>query len=590
MTVSGNLDPALRGLARELARMQQRIDQIERNQRASQLEFASIEGGALVVNDDQGNPMLQLGLQGDGTYSHVHLASSDPGAPSDPLLTAGITGIYITWDGLMADASAPLSDFDYVQLHVSPVSGFIPDSTTLVGRLAKTGVYAVGSLAAGVPVYVVLVPVGKDGTAGTPSGEATTTPTAVPDNIPPGGITGAMIGTGAVTGNNIAANSITAAHLVAGIIVAGIIDATVVNAAVFNGSVFNGTDFVFDPTGNYFYSGFPGLGNLVAAIVPPTTTADQFGNTVLPILEVAGVTNINQFGDVIIRNSFGAVVMYLSAAQAAFFQYEDTGSATQGALILAISSVSGNDPVNTTFYPAGQFGVDPVFGDSIIVTGANITLQQLSYTQQAKIGAQTGSGAVNPFVFLSAPEQGQSGHLAMLMQGTSPDGTQPSQLVIAIQPTGTTLPSPITQALFELKGQMASDCAYIRVPSVTPAARPAGTEFSHLFSTLGYQNGWLDGGRVPGKYRFIVSPPNSFHIFGSLKVPAGVAAGQLVVTLPAAYQPANPQSVVCRNTTVGNTTVWLSVDAAGLVKFQGPVANVAANDVIDFSGIISLDG
>jgi hypothetical protein len=128
----------------------------------------------------------------------------------------------------------------------------------------------------------------------------------------------------------------------------------------------------------------------------------------------------------------------------------------QGALILAISSNSGNDPVNGTFYPAGQFGVDPVFGDSIIVTGASITLQQLAYTEQALIAARTGSGAANPFVFLSAPEQGQSGHLVMLMQGTSPDGTQPGQLVIAIEPTGNTLPTPATTALLENQGDFAT--------------------------------------------------------------------------------------------------------------------------------------
>jgi hypothetical protein len=291
-------------------------------------------------------------------------------------------------------------------------------------------------------------------------------------------------------------------------------------------------------------------------------------------------------------NGFGAVLSLLSttAAASGFFQYQDNGSAVQGALILSIASTSGNDPVGGTFYPAGQFGVDPVFGDSIIVTGANITLQQLAYTQQAKIAAQTGAGAVNPFVFLSAPEQGQSGHLVMLMQGTSPDGTQAAQLVAAIEPTGSTLPTPATQADFELQGRIASGCAYYRPSATAPAARPAGTEFSHLFTTQGYQNGWLNGGRVPGKFRFIVSPPNSVEIFGSLLVPVGVAAGQLIVTLPAAYQPANPQSIPARNTSGNNLTVWLAFNAAGQLVFQGPLASVAAGDVLDFHGLISLDG
>jgi hypothetical protein len=328
----------------------------------------------------------------------------------------------------------------------------------------------------------------------------------------------------------------------------------------------------------FVYNGIPAFGNPpIASICKPGTTVDTFGNPVVP----DAITTYN---------AFGAAINCLSMANSAFFQYQDTASAVQGSLILSIASTAGNDPVNASAYPAGMFGVDPAFADSILTVGANINLQQLAYTQQAKVAAQTGAGANNPFVYLSAPEQGQSGHLAMVMQGTSPDGTQPSQLIVSIQPTGTSLPAPITQALFELKGQMASDSIYFRVPATVGAARPAGTEFSHLFSTLGYANGWLDGGRVPGKYRFIVAPPNSVEIFGSLKVPAGFAAGQVVVTLPAAYQPNNPQSIPWRNTTAGNLTGWLSYDAAGVLKFQGPPASVVANDVLDFHGLISLDG
>lgn len=78
--------------------------------------------------------------------------------------------------------------------------------------------------------------------------------------------------------NAILPGSITAALLVAGIVVAGIIDGTTVTAATFNGSTYNGTDFKFNPSGLFFYSGTPALGNLVLTIGVTTSGTDSFGN------------------------------------------------------------------------------------------------------------------------------------------------------------------------------------------------------------------------------------------------------------------------------------------------------------------------
>jgi hypothetical protein len=54
-------------------------------------------------------------------------------------------------------------------------------------------------------------------------------------------------------------------------------------------------------------------------------------------------------------NGHGAVVSLLStaAAKAAYFEYADTGSATQGALIASDAASSGTDPVNGSAYVAG---------------------------------------------------------------------------------------------------------------------------------------------------------------------------------------------------------------------------------------------
>ncbi len=120
--------------------------------------------------------------------------------------------------------------------------------------------------------------------------------------------------------------------------------------------------------------------------------------------------------------------------------------------------------------------------------------------------------------------------------------------------------------------------------------------FSEIFregwqsmATRGYQNGWLNAaGRVPGQYRIIGSPPNSIDLIGSLTVPVGVVAGQVIINLPNAYHPVNIQSVPARNLT-NNLTVWLTLAAGGNMQFAGALASVAAGDVLDFRHTISLD-
>ncbi|GAA2843931.1 hypothetical protein Acy02nite_68520 [Actinoplanes cyaneus] len=60
MTVSAD------ALATELADMRRRLEALERS---AQMSRTSIEGGALVVNDDAGSPVLTVGRQSDGAYA-----------------------------------------------------------------------------------------------------------------------------------------------------------------------------------------------------------------------------------------------------------------------------------------------------------------------------------------------------------------------------------------------------------------------------------------------------------------------------------------------------------------------------------------
>ena len=147
-------------------------------------------------------------------------------------------------------------------------------------------------------------------------------------------------------------------------------------------------------------------------------------------------------------NGHGAVINLLSTSLGAFFQYQDLGTSTQGALILAVASVSGTDPVTSHAYGAGLTGIDPVFGDSLTTIGATISLILPSFTANGIVTANTGSGATSPFVSVAGPEQGHAGHAVLRVYGVSADGTKIQGIIIS----GTDPPVRATQAMLEVQG------------------------------------------------------------------------------------------------------------------------------------------
>jgi hypothetical protein len=180
----------------------------------------------------------------------------------------------------------------------------------------------------------------------------------------------------------------------------------------------------------------------VFSATPPNSTSDPFGN---PVVQDAVST----------YNTFGAVLNVLSMAKGGFFQYRDLGSAAQGGLILSILSVAGVDPVNGSVTRVGMFGQDP-FGNAMNVVGASIFLFNalISQTTGGRINIASGSGAVNPFLRVDAPEQGVAGHMQMLLQGTSPDGTQPGQCLIGQVSGAGGLLTPTSQSMLEVQSNI----------------------------------------------------------------------------------------------------------------------------------------
>jgi hypothetical protein len=252
------LPPALTSLAKTIITLQNRIAQLERNQRASQLSSTSIEGGTLTVNDPTGNPAVVLGVQSDGSVTAQTISSYlPPQTPSTPTALAGVLSVWVVWDGQMAGSAAPLLDFQAVQVHCSTVSGFTPSAATLAGTMHGAGLFTVGQLTGGTTYYVALVAINDAGTTGTPSPQASAVAATVAQNI--------------------AAGDITADLLAAGIVYAGIVDATTITAAEFlgaeivgaqiGGGEITGAQIVGAGSDGQFliYEGAPATGNLIGS-------------------------------------------------------------------------------------------------------------------------------------------------------------------------------------------------------------------------------------------------------------------------------------------------------------------------------------
>lgn len=431
MSTTPPLTPAIQEFAAEISRLRRRIEQLERNQIATQLDLTSIEVGGITVNDANGDPQISIGMQDDGTFAQVALAANTPAAPSDPVVQAGITGIYVIWDGLMQDGSQPTADFDRMQIHVAQISGFTPDETSLQGSIDHEGMFGVGSLTPGVPYYVLLVPVNTAQQLGTQSNEVSAMPTAVPDNIPPGGVTGAMIGNGAVTGNNIAAGAIAAVHIAAGTVVAGIIDATVVNAAVFNGSVFNGIDFTLDSFGERYYSDFPAAGSLAASIAPQAYV-DPFGNVVPAgfMSQIGGLQAILANANLTLVKASGALappgilVQDLTNGNVISLQTNDIGISSDGTNFATFSVGAGA-------YPQ-------------IVSGGGL-VQNISGTHKANVSpasiTTTGVHDIGSSVNVALLDMEVGAVFEWWASGVASCGTTPTSATFSLQVGGTAVAS-----------------------------------------------------------------------------------------------------------------------------------------------------
>lgn len=132
--MSFNLDERER--RREFATyFKQLEDRLAALERSNQLNYASIEGGALDIYDEEGTLKGSVGVQPDGGVALVPVNASPPPTPSPPVVEPRLAGLTVGWDGAWTDATETPTDFALVQVHVGTTAAFEPNVTTQVGTI-----------------------------------------------------------------------------------------------------------------------------------------------------------------------------------------------------------------------------------------------------------------------------------------------------------------------------------------------------------------------------------------------------------------------------------------------------------------------
>lgn len=320
--------PVQAAVSQQIAQLQDQIrslaaqvKQLQANQRSGyNLANSSIGNGTLKVTDANGNAMVAVGLQADGTFTTAAVgANQAPAAPDVPVVAAGMLSLAIGWDGLLQGA-LPLSDFSWTEVHMSTVANFTPSAATLQGVLHTAGLWPVNGLQGGQTYYCCLLARNQAGLASNPTPQVSGTPVgqvAAPafsptppvnpgvgqlwydeaqgyqlyqwdgtqwqlyqygtNAIAAGSITAALIAANTITAAQIAAGTITAAQIAANTITANQLSAGIIYAGIVNGTTITGAQFIaYGTTGEILiYSGTPASNNLIVAI-SGGAGADQF--------------------------------------------------------------------------------------------------------------------------------------------------------------------------------------------------------------------------------------------------------------------------------------------------------------------------
>jgi hypothetical protein len=346
------------------------------------------------VSDSTGTTRVIVGQQSDGTVTVKEVNGSAPAAPDAPTVAGGILGLVVGWDGLLAGAQ-PLSDFLYVQVHCSSVSGFTPSSATLVGTMSVGGLFGIGSLTAGTTYYVKLVALNRSRNASVPSTQEPGVPTSVPANIGPGSVPGTAIQTGTITSTQIAANAgITGSQLAANAgIVAGQVSFTARNIGGITTSVQAtqpssavANDLWFNSSNGYQLYQYNGsawvayqygtqaiaAGSVTAALIAANTiTAAQIASGTITATQIAAGT--------IVGTNIAAGTLTATLFQAGIV----IAGIINGTVVTGATLQNSTSNPRTSINPDGSFSITNSSGANIFKIGPDGTMYWYNSTGSA---------------------------------------------------------------------------------------------------------------------------------------------------------------------------------------------------------------
>lgn len=174
-----------------LADLDQRLRHLERT---AHLANSSIEDGAILGFDADGQQTLQVGKQYDGTSAALSMAGPLPPRLTRPILTPFLGGLSVEWDGLWADTDGNPNPGVVAPMDLKQVDAVVATTATadFVGTppagsiVSPRGGGVLVTLPTADTVYVALVARSMSGKAGPVSPVATGAPLTTPsDGIPP---------------------------------------------------------------------------------------------------------------------------------------------------------------------------------------------------------------------------------------------------------------------------------------------------------------------------------------------------------------------------------------------------------------------
>lgn len=322
-------------------------------------------------------------------------------------------------------------------------------------------------------------------------------------------------------------------------------------------------------SGIFVYSPTRGAGNLIATITAGPGT-DPFGNAYL-----GGVTAYSQVATFAAAQLLGGILSFYTAGS----------QAGPWVLRALISGDSGN---NLDLRGQG--------------TGQVQALNQLSATAGllVALGAAITGGLTSDTVTIS--NSLAAGKLLQVTNTTSTGGT-PGLIQATVQAatnafltmfvSGDTNPRARwdTDSGGKARLRFGSGAANPDTGIYRAAANLFGADYiafdnsgaAEVWNAPTFANSWTNSGNLPNlQYRRVAAPDNCVQWVGEITAPAGIAAGQAVITaVAAAYRPANTQSLSGVDLTTGGL-VRFTMSTGGVLAYQ--TGSAAGHNIDIFAG------